>query len=154
MRVRHGIASAHVPEGRARALIITDTAMYLVLQTEVFRSEDVGNQWHPIGKGLRTDNPPEGVDPNFRIWDALIVDNTLFVGTKSRAFSVYRRVEKIAGADFNTVSNRWQSLKIDSTSEQSPDQNFGTYMPQFSIQPTSAISGPILHQIRMSTLSN
>ncbi|MDE0396361.1 MAG: sigma-70 family RNA polymerase sigma factor [Candidatus Poribacteria bacterium] len=74
------------PEGRARALIITDTAIYLVLQTEVFRSEDVGNQWHPIGKGLRTDNPPEGVDPNFRIWDALIVDNTLFVGTSQGLF--------------------------------------------------------------------
>ena len=74
------------PEGRAIALVITDTAMYLVLQTEVFRSEDVGNQWHPIGKGLRTDNLPEGVNPNFRIWDALAVDNTLFVGTSQGLF--------------------------------------------------------------------
>ena len=74
------------PEGRVRALIITDTAIYLVLQTEVFRSEDVGNQWHPIGKGLRTDNLPEGVNPNFRIWDALAVDNTLFVGTSQGLF--------------------------------------------------------------------
>ena len=74
------------PEGRARALIITDTAIYLVLRTEVFRSEDVGNQWHSIGKGLRTDNLPEGVNPNFRIWDALVVDNTLFVGTSQGLF--------------------------------------------------------------------
>ena len=74
------------PEGRVRALIVTDTAIYLVLQTEVFRSEDVGNQWHPIGKGLRTDNLPEGVNPNFRIWDALAVDNTLFVGTSQGLF--------------------------------------------------------------------
>ena len=56
------------PEGNAVALVITDTAMYLVLQTKVFRSEDVGNQWEPIGNG-------------FRIWDALAIDNTLFVGT-------------------------------------------------------------------------
>ena len=74
------------PEGRVRALIIIDTAMFLVLQTEVFRSEDVGKQWHPIGKGLRTDNLPEGVNPNFRIWDALAIDNTLFVGTSQGLF--------------------------------------------------------------------
>ncbi len=74
------------PEGRAIALVITDTAMYLVLQTEIFRSEDVGNQWHPLRKGLRTDNLPEGVDPDFRIWDALAIDNTLFVGTSQGLF--------------------------------------------------------------------
>ncbi|MYA72026.1 sigma-70 family RNA polymerase sigma factor, partial [Candidatus Poribacteria bacterium] len=70
------------PEGRAIALVITDTAMYLVLQTEVFRSEDVGNQWQPIGKDLRADNVPGAGDLNFRIWDALAIDNTLFVGTR------------------------------------------------------------------------
>ena len=74
------------PEGHARALIITDTAIYLVLQTEVFRSEDVGNQWQPIGKDLRADNILEGVNPNFRIWDALAIDNTLFVGTSQGLF--------------------------------------------------------------------
>ena len=74
------------PQGRAVALIITDMAMYLVLRTEVFRSEDVGNQWQPIGKGLRTDNLPEEINPNFRIWDALAVDNILFVGTSQGLF--------------------------------------------------------------------
>ncbi len=74
------------PEGRARALIITDTAMYLVLQTEVFRSEDVGNQWEPIGEDLRADNVPKAGNPNFRIWDALAIDNTLFVGTSQGLF--------------------------------------------------------------------
>lgn len=59
------------PEGRAVALVITDTAMYLVLQTEVFRSEDVGNQWEPIRKDLQVDNAPGAGDLNFRIWDAL-----------------------------------------------------------------------------------
>ena len=56
------------PQGKAVALIVTDMAMYLVLQTKVFRSADIGNQWEPIGNG-------------FRIWDALAIDNTLFVGT-------------------------------------------------------------------------
>ena len=74
------------PEGPAIALTITDTAMYLVLQTEVFRSEDVGNQWEPIGKDLQANNVPEAGAPNFRIWDALAIDNTLFVGTSQGLF--------------------------------------------------------------------
>ena len=74
------------PEGRAVALVITDTAIYLVLRTEVFRSEDVGNQWEPIGKDLRADNVPEAGNPNFRIWDALAINNTLFVGTSQGLF--------------------------------------------------------------------
>ena len=80
------------PQGRAVALIITDTAMYLVLQTEIFRSEDVGNQWHPIGKGLRTNNLPAG---NFRIWDALAVDNTIYVGTSQGLFRFTDDWEKL-----------------------------------------------------------
>ena len=83
------------PEGRAIALIITDTAMYLVLQTEVFRSEDIGNQWYPIGKDLRTDNVPEAGDPNFRIWDALAIDNILFVGTRHGLFRLTDAWEKL-----------------------------------------------------------
>ena len=70
------------PQGRAVALIITDTAMYLVLQTKVFRSEDVGNQWEPIGNG-------------FRIWDALAIDNTLFVGTNQGLFRFTDDWEKL-----------------------------------------------------------
>ena len=83
------------PEGRAVALVITDTAMYLVLRTEVFRSEDVGNQWEPIGKDLRTDNVPEAGDPNFRIWDALAIDNILFVGTRHGLFRLTDDWEKL-----------------------------------------------------------
>ena len=83
------------PEGRARALIITDTAMYLVLQTEVFRSEDVGNQWEPIGEALQADNVPEAGKPNFRIWDALAIDNTLFVGTSQGLFRFTDDWEKL-----------------------------------------------------------
>ena len=83
------------PEGRAIALAITDTAMYLVLQTEVFRSEDVGNQWHPIGKDLRADNLPEAGNPNFQIWDALAIDNILFVGTRHGLFRFTDDWEKL-----------------------------------------------------------
>ena len=83
------------PEGRAVALVITDTAMYLILQTEVFRSEDVGNQWEPIGKDLRADNVPEAGDPNFRIWDALAIDNILFVGTRHGLFRLTDGWEKL-----------------------------------------------------------
>ena len=74
------------PEGRAVALIITDIAMYLVLQTEVFRSEDGGNEWEPIGHVLRSDDIPARFKPKFHIWDALAVDNTLFVGTSQGLF--------------------------------------------------------------------
>ncbi len=83
------------PEGRAIALVITDAAMYLVLQTEVFRSEDVGNQWEPIGKDLPVDNAPGAGDLNFRIWDALAIDNTLFVGTRHGLFRFTNAWEKL-----------------------------------------------------------
>ena len=83
------------PEGRAKALIITDTTMYLVLQTEVFRSEDVGNQWESISQTLKADNVPEAGAPNFRIWDALAIDNTLFVGTSQGLFRFTDEWEKL-----------------------------------------------------------
>ena len=83
------------PEGRAIALVITDAVMYLVLQTEVFRSEDVGNQWEPIGKDLPVDNAPGAGDLNFRIWDALAIDNTLFVGTRHGLFRLTDAWEKL-----------------------------------------------------------
>ncbi|RKU12965.1 hypothetical protein C6503_16615 [Candidatus Poribacteria bacterium] len=80
------------PQGPAVALIIIDMTMYLVLRTEVFRSEDVGNQWQPIGKGLRTDKIPAG---DFRIWDALAIDNTLYVGTRQGLFRFTDDWEKL-----------------------------------------------------------
>ena len=104
------------PEGRAVALVITDTAMYLILKTEVFRSEDVGKQWKPIGETLRAlasqalaDNKLEEVRPNapalgdfhaihnmvFRIWDALAIDNILFIGTSQGLFRLTDDWEKL-----------------------------------------------------------
>lgn len=108
------------PEGAAVALVPTDTAMYLVLKTDVFRLrfEDVGHAWELIGDSLRAlqgDDVPEAVNPKtrpnrdaadnpnfrprtgpldvlalsnmaFRIWDALVIDNTLFIGTSKGIF--------------------------------------------------------------------
>ena len=104
------------PEGYAVALVITDTAMYLVHKTEVFRSEDVGKQWEPIGETSRAlalqalaDNKLEEVRPPnpaaldlfamknmaFRIWDALAIDNTLFMGTSWGLFRFTDAWEKL-----------------------------------------------------------
>ena len=85
------------PQGRAIALVITDApqdhstqntdmTMYLVLRTEVFRSEDAGERWEFIGHVLRSEVVPDTDGINFRIWDALAVDNTLFVGTSHGLF--------------------------------------------------------------------
>ncbi len=106
------------PEGRAVALVATDTAMYLIHKTEVFRfrSEDVGKPWEPIGETLRAlasqalaDNKLEEVRPPnptagdflaienmvFRIWDALAIDNTLFIGTSQGFFRFTDAWEKL-----------------------------------------------------------
>ena len=74
------------PEGHPVDLVITDIAMYLVLKTKVFRSDDFGNQWKSIGEVLQSDNAPDIDSPNFRIWDAIVTDNTLFVGTNRGLF--------------------------------------------------------------------
>lgn len=85
------------PEGQAVALVITDgfqargpqhtdMTLYLILRTEVFRSGDGGKEWHPIGGRLQSDTAPDVGSRNFRIWDALAVDNTLFVGTSRGLF--------------------------------------------------------------------
>ena len=94
------------PEGRPVALVITDgpqernlqtadMTMYLVLRTEVFRSEDAGKQWEFIGHVLRSDSVTEAGDFEFRIWDALAVDNTLFVGTSRGLFRLAGNWKKL-----------------------------------------------------------
>ena len=85
------------PEGQAVALVITDghqaqgpqnadKTLYLILRTEVFRSQDGGKQWQSIAEVLQSDTAPDVGTLNFRIWDALAVDNTLFVGTSRGLF--------------------------------------------------------------------
>ena len=106
------------PEGHAVALVTTDTALYLVLKTEVFRfrAEDAGKPWEPIGEPLRAlalqalaDNKLEEVRPPnpaawdfyamrnmvFRIWDALAIDNILFIGTSWGVFRFTDTWEKL-----------------------------------------------------------
>ena len=83
------------PEGRAVALVMTDMAMYLVLRTEVFRSDDFGNQWESIGEFLQSGNAPDVGSPNFRIWDAIAIDNMLFVGTSRGLFRLIGNWEKL-----------------------------------------------------------
>ena len=94
------------PEGRPVALVITDSSqkrnpqtadmtMYLVLRTEVFRSEDTGKQWEFIGHVLRSDGVREAGDFEFRIWDALAADNTLFVGTSQGLFRLTSNWQKM-----------------------------------------------------------
>ena len=82
------------PEGRAVALLMTDTAMYFVLNTEIFRSQDVGKRWESIQKGLQTVPPGAGV-PAFYISDALAIDNTLFLGTSQGLFRFTDNWEKL-----------------------------------------------------------
>ena len=81
------------PQGRAVALLMTDTTMYLVLNTEVFRSQDVGKQWESIQQGLQT-VPPDAGGP-FYISDALAIDNTLFLGTSQGVFRFTDNWEKL-----------------------------------------------------------
>ena len=95
------------PEGHPVALVITDGSqqrnpqnadmtMYLVLRTEVFRSEDTGKQWEFIGHVLRSDGVREAGDFKFRIWDALAIDNTLFVGTSRGLFRLTGNWKKMS----------------------------------------------------------
>ncbi len=117
------------PDGSAVALVATDTAMYLVLRTDVFRLrfEDVGHAWELIGDSLRAlqgDDVPDAVNPKtrpnrdaadnpnfsprtgpldvlalgnmaFRIWDALAIDNTLFIATSKGIFRFTDDWEKL-----------------------------------------------------------
>ena len=108
------------PEGRAVALIITDglqqrssqhtdITVYLVLKTEVFRSQDAGQRWEPIGEVLWSDSAPDVGSPDFRIWDALAIDNTLFVGTTRGLFRFTDDWEKMPVPTLHGV----QSLSIE-----------------------------------------
>ena len=94
------------PKGRAVALIIADNiqkhtserkdmTMYLVLRTAVFRSEDAGKEWVPIGEILQADSAPDVGSHGFYIWDALTIDNSLFVGTSRGLFRFINAWEKL-----------------------------------------------------------
>ena len=132
------------PQGRAVALVITDMAMYLVLQTEVFRSEDVGHRWQPIGEVLRADNVPKQATP-ISVYRTRSLLTTPFLSEQIEGFSDLPMTGKNCRSRHYMASNRWQLPMIDSTLEQSQVRRMAR-MPQFSIRPTTAISGPILHR--------
>ena len=85
------------PKGHPVALAVTDAlrerdpqdanvTMYLILRTAVFRSEDNGKQWVPIGEDLQTYLTPGSNSVDFRIHDAVAIDNILFAGTNQILF--------------------------------------------------------------------
>lgn len=94
------------PKGNVVALVITDgsqerdsegneTTMYLVLKTAVFRSDDAGKVWEPIAEVLKTYNALDVGSPGFRIWDAIVIDSALFVGTSRGLFRFTDTWEKL-----------------------------------------------------------
>lgn len=104
------------PEGQAVALIITDghqaqgpqnadKTLYLILRTKVFRSQDGGKQWQPIAEVLQSDIVSEADSPDFRIWDALAVDNTLFVGTNRGLFRFVDDWKKLSVPTEHSISS-------------------------------------------------
>ena len=108
------------PNGSVVALLITDGSqerdprgnemtMYLVLKTAVFRSNDAGKVWEPIGKVLQSDNALDVGSSGFRIWDALAFDNTLFVGTSRGLFRFIGTWEKLSLPTFQGIN----SLAVD-----------------------------------------
>ncbi len=104
------------PEGQAVALVITDghqaqgpqnadRTLYLILKTEVLRSQDGGKAWQPIGEVLQSDTAPDVGTLNFRIWDALAVDNTLFVGTSRGLFRFANDWKKLSVPTEHSISS-------------------------------------------------
>ena len=142
------------PRGRAVALIITaniqkhdsekaDMTMYLVLRTAVFRSEDAGKAWTSIAETLQSDSAPEVGSPSFRIWDALAIDNTLFVGTSRGLFRFTEDWEKLpvpTQQSINSLAFAENRLYVGTIAGPKESQ-IETSHPQFSIQPILAIHG-------------
>lgn len=89
--------------------------MYLVLRTAIFRSDDAGKEWVSIGEALRTGSAPDVGSPSFRIWDALAIDNNLFVGTSRGLFRFTESWEKLpvsTSQGINSLAGTENSLYI------------------------------------------
>ena len=116
------------PEGRAVALVMTDTTMYLVLKTEIFRSDDFGNQWESIGEFLQSDKAPDIGSSNFRIWDAIAIDNMLFLGTSRGLFRFTDAWEKLPvptsqGISSLAVAGNRFYIGTNTIHQETPDRN-------------------------------
>ena len=87
------------PEGIAVALAVTDEALYLLLKDKgVFRSEDMGQQWTPLGG--------EVMDRN--VFALATIENTVFVGTNQ---GLYR----INPHHSSETEDIWEKLPLTST---------------------------------------
>ena len=86
------------PEGVAVALAVTDEALYLLLKNKgVFRSEDMGQQWTPLGL--------EGTDRE--IVALATIENTVFVGTPEGLYRINPR--------HNSTTDIWEKLPLTTT---------------------------------------
>ena len=86
------------PEGVPVALVVTDEALYLLLKDKgVFRSEDMGQQWIPLGA--------EVMDRN--IFALATIENTVFVGTNQGLYRINPR--------HNSAMDMWEKLPLTTT---------------------------------------
>ncbi len=128
------------PEGRAYELLITDEAFYLVFEKHIFRSNDAGKSWMPMTQDLHAYLAETNRSPDISISDAVVLDNTVFIGTNRGLYrittgvwerlSVYgsqfinalvaieNRLYVIAGPDFTRSANLFEeSHKLDHSVE-------------------------------------
>ena len=91
----HPVALMITNEPQARSSDGSEMTMYLVLKTAIFRSNNAGKQWESVGETLQSHSAVDAGSPSFRIWDALTVDNTLFVGTSRGLFRFTDAWEKL-----------------------------------------------------------
>ena len=76
------------PEGRVFELLITDDAFYLVFEKHIFRSYDAGKSWVPVMQELHAHITKKNVSPDISISDAVVLDNSVFVGTNNGLYRV------------------------------------------------------------------
>ena len=89
---------AHAQKAPAVTLAITDEALYLLLRDKgVFRSEDMGQQWTPLGL--------EGTDR--KILALATIENTVFVGTNQGLYRINPRR--------SSATDIWEKLPLTTT---------------------------------------
>ena len=83
------------PEGVAVALTVTDEALYLLLRDKgVFRSEDRGQQWTPLG----------GEVMDRKIFALAALENTVFIGTNQGLYRI--------NPGHNSAMDIWEKLPL------------------------------------------
>ena len=86
------------PKGVPVALAVTDEALYLLLKDKgVFRSEDMGQQWTPLGAELMDRN----------IFALATIENTVFVGTNQGLYRI--------NPTHSSAIDMWEKLPLTTT---------------------------------------